>query len=464
MPDFDVLVIGAGPGGYVAAIKAAQHGLKAAVVEKEALGGVCLNWGCIPTKALLKSAEVLDTLRHAKDYGLASGGEPTADFAAVMKRSRDVAEAMSKGVAFLMKKNKITVLSGTASFVSADTVAIAKSDGTTSQVSAKHIVIATGHRVRSFPHLPVDGKRVLNYRQLLATTTKPKSLVAIGAGAIGMEFGYFLSTLGTQVTVVEVMDQVLPIEDTEIAQFVQRQFTKAGVAIHTSTKVTKLDVQADQVIVHIEANGQSSTIAAEQVLVAVGFLANTEGLGLDRAGVKLDERGFIAVDENLATNIPGIWAIGDVAGKQLLAHKASHEAEACLAAITGHPQPVDYTQIPGCTYCQPQVASIGLTEKKAKERGRPYKIGKFQFVASGKAKAIGHPEGFVKLVFDAEHMQLIGAHLTGYDATELLGELALAMKLEATATELMTTVHAHPTLHEAVMEAAADALGECVHQ
>ena len=464
MPDFDVLVIGAGPGGYVAAIKAAQHGLKAAVVEKEALGGVCLNWGCIPTKALLKSAEVLDTLRHAKDYGLASGGEPTADFAAVMKRSRDVAEAMSKGVAFLMKKNKITVLSGTASFVSADTVATAKSDGTTSQVSAKHIVIATGHRVRSFPHLPVDGKRVLNYRQLLATTTKPKSLVAIGAGAIGMEFGYFLSTSGTQVTVVEVMDQVLPIEDTEIAQFVQRQFTKAGVAIHTSTKVTKLDVQADQVIVHIEANGQSSTIAAEQVLVAVGFLANTEGLGLDRAGVKLDERGFIAVDENLATNIPGIWAIGDVAGKQLLAHKASHEAEACLAAITGHPQPVDYTQIPGCTYCQPQVASIGLTEKKAKERGRPYKIGKFQFVASGKAKAIGHPEGFVKLVFDAEHMQLIGAHLTGYDATELLGELALAMKLEATATELMTTVHAHPTLHEAVMEAAADALGECVHQ
>jgi dihydrolipoamide dehydrogenase len=463
MADFEVLVIGAGPGGYVAAIKAAQHGKKTAVIEKESLGGVCLNWGCIPTKALLKSAETFETLTHAKDYGLAADNV-RADYAAVIKRSRDVAGGMSKGIDFLLKKNKVTVLAGTAAFVDAHTVTVTKADGSVSNVTADHIIIATGHKPRTFPHLPVDGKRVVNYRHLLGQTTQPKSLLAIGAGAIGMEFGYFLSTMGTKVTVVEVMDQVLPVEDAEIAKVVEREFTKRGVAIKLATKVVKLEVKPDSVVVHLEKGGAAETIEVEQVLVAVGFLANTENLGLDKAGVKLDDRGFIQVDDDQQTTAPGVYAIGDVAGKQLLAHKASFEGEAAVAHIAGHHQNVNYAQIPGCTYCQPQVASVGLTEKKAKELGKAIKIGKFQFVASGKAKAIGHPEGLVKLIFDAEFMQLIGAHIVGYDATEMLAELSVALRLETTAEELMLTIHAHPTLSEAVMEAAADALGVCVHQ
>jgi len=463
MADYDVLVIGAGPGGYVAAIKAAQHGKKTAVVEKEHLGGVCLNWGCIPTKALLKSAEILDGLKHAKDFGL-QADNVGHDFAAVMKRSRDVANGMSKGIDFLLKKNKVAILSGTASFQDAKSVVIAKADGTTQVVTADNIIIATGHKPRTFLHLPVDGKQVVNYRHLLALTEQPKSLLCIGAGAIGMEFGYFFSTLGTQVTVVEVMDQVLPVEDAEIAKVVERQFTKAGVAVKTGTKVVKLEQKPASVVVHLEKAGVAETVEVEKVLVAVGFLASTEGLNLDKAGVKLDERGFIQVDGNQATTAPGVYAIGDVAGKQLLAHKASFEGEAAVATICGHSQPVDYTQIPGCTYCQPQVASVGLSEKKAKELGKAIKIGRFQFMASGKAKAIGHPEGLVKLIFDAEHLQLLGAHIVGYDATEMLAELSVALRLEVTAEELMLTVHAHPTLSEAVMEAAADALGVCVHQ
>ncbi len=463
MADFEVLVIGAGPGGYVAAIKAAQHGKKTAVIEKEALGGVCLNWGCIPTKALLKSAETFDTLKHAKDFGL-TADNVGADFAAVIKRSRDVANSMSKGIDFLLKKNKITVLSGTAAFVDAHTVAVTKADGTVQNVTADNVIIATGHKPRTFPHLPVDGKQIMNYRHLLGTTVQPKSLLAIGAGAIGMEFGYFFSVLGTQVTVVEVLDQVLPVEDAEIAKVVEREFTKRGVAIKLATKVVKLEQKPNSVVVHLDKGGVAETVEVEKVLVAVGFLANTENLGLDKAGVKLDERGFIQVDDNQLTTAPGVYAIGDVAGKQLLAHKASFEGEAAVAHIAGHHQPVDYTQIPGCTYCQPQVASVGLSEKKAKELGKQIKIGKFQFLASGKAKAISHPEGLVKLIFDAEYMQLIGAHIVGYDATEMLAELSLALRLETTAEELMTTIHAHPTLSEAVMEAAADALGVCVHQ
>ncbi len=463
MADFEVLVIGAGPGGYVAAIKAAQHGKKTAVIEKESLGGVCLNWGCIPTKALLKSAETFETMLHSKDYGLAADNV-RADYAAVIKRSRDVAGGMSKGIDFLLKKNKVTILAGTAAFVDAHTVAVTKADGSVSNVTADNLIIATGHKPRTFPHLPVDGKQVVNYRHLLGQTTQPKSLLAIGAGAIGMEFGYFLSTMGTKVTVVEVMEQVLPVEDAEIAKVVEREFAKRGVAIKLATKVVKLEQKSDSVIVHLEKGGVGETVEVEQVLVAVGFLANTENLGLDKAGVKLDDRGFIQVDADQQTTAPGVYAIGDVAGKQLLAHKASFEGEAAVAHITGHHQSVNYAQIPGCTYCQPQVASVGLTEKKAKELGKAIKIGKFQFVASGKAKAIGHPEGMVKLVFDAEYMQLIGAHIVGYDATEMLAELSVALRLEATAEELMLTIHAHPTLSEAVMEAAADALGVCVHQ
>jgi len=462
MSDYDVLVIGAGPGGYVAAIKAAQHGKKVAIVEREALGGICLNWGCIPTKALLKSAELLTTMQHAGEFGI-SAKDVKADFAAVMKRSRDVANGMSSGIAFLLKKNKVTVLTGSARFTGPKQVEVTGKDGAKA-VSADAIIIATGHRPRAFPHLPVDGKRVINYRHALAATAQPKSLLCIGAGAIGMEFGYFFNALGTQVTVVEVLDQVLPIEDAEVGALVAKQFQRAGVQLRLGTKVTKLEVAADQVTVHLEKDGKAEAISVEQVLVAVGFLANTEGLGLEAAGVKLEERGFISVDADQQTNVPGVYAIGDVAGRQLLAHKASFEGEAAVGHITGHPAPVDYTQIPGCTYCQPQVASVGLTEKKARETGRQIKIGKFSFVASGKAKAIGHPEGFVKLVFDAEFDQLIGAHLVGVDATELLAELGLALKLECTAREIMHTMHAHPTLSEAVMEAAADALGQCVHQ
>jgi len=475
MADFDVLVIGAGPGGYVAAIKAAQHGKKTAIIEREHLGGICLNWGCIPTKALLKSAEVLQTLKHAKAYGI-QAGEAKADFPAVMARSREVAKGMAGGIAFLMKKNKITVIDGTAVLAGglagglagdkagAHTVSVTQADGATKTVSAAAVIIATGHRTRSFPNLPIDGDRVMSYRHALALTEQPKSVLCVGAGAIGMEFGYFWNALGTTVTVVEALDRVLPNEDHEVSALVEKSFTKAGVTVKTATKVEKLEVSKKGVTVHLEKGGERESITVDRVLVAVGFLANTDGLALDKVGVALDERGFIQVDANQLTSVPGIYAIGDVAGKQLLAHKASFEGEAAVGHICGHPQPVDYAQIPGCTYCQPQVASLGLTEKKAKDQGRTLKIGRFQFLASGKAKAIGHPEGFVKLIFDAEFDQLIGAHLVGFDATELLGELSVALKLESTATELMTTIHAHPTLSEAIMEAAADALGVCVHQ
>jgi dihydrolipoamide dehydrogenase len=463
MADFDVLIVGSGPGGYVAAIKAAQHGKTVAIIERESLGGICLNWGCIPTKALLKSAEMFHEFNHAKDFGL-SASDIKADFPAVIKRSRDVAAVNSKGVEFLMKKNKVTVIPGTGRFIAKDTVEVTAKDGSSRKVTAKAFIVATGGRPRQFPHLPVDGVNVVNYREAMSLPAQPKSLLCIGAGAIGMEFGYFYATLGTAVQVVEVLDQVLPVEDAEVAKLVERSFTKSGIKVHLSTKVTKLEVANGSVTVHLDKGGTAEVITVEKVLVSVGIVPNTENLGLDIAGVKLDERGFIAVDENCQTSNPAVYAIGDVAGKQLLAHKASFEGEAAVGHITGHPVPVNYNQVPGCTYCQPQVASIGLTEKKAKDLGRPLKIGRFQFMASGKARAISHPEGFVKLIFDAEYDQLIGAHLVGVDTTELLAELCLAMKLECTAREIMLTMHAHPTLSEAVMEAAADALGECVHQ
>jgi len=463
MADFDVVIVGSGPGGYVAAIKAAQHGKTVAIIERESLGGICLNWGCIPTKALLKSAEMFHEFQHAKDFGL-SAADIKADFPAVIKRSRDVAAVNSKGVEFLMKKNKVTVIPGTARFIAKDTLEVVAKDGASRKLTAKAFIVATGGRPRQFPHLPVDGKNVINYREAMSLPVQPKSLLCIGAGAIGMEFGYFYAALGTQVQVVEVLDQVLPVEDKDVAVLVAKSFDKMGIKIHLSTKVAKLEITDGAVKVHLDKAGQVEVITVEKVLVSVGIVPNTENLGLDLAGVKLDERGFIAIDENCQTSNPAVYAIGDVAGKQLLAHKASFEGEAAVGHITGHPVPVNYNQIPGCTYCQPQVASIGLTEQKAKALGRPLKIGKFNFMASGKARAISHPEGFVKLIFDAEYDQLIGAHLVGVDTTELLAELSLAMKLECTAREIMLTIHAHPTLSEAVMEAAADALGECVHQ
>jgi len=462
MPDFDLIVIGAGPGGYVAAIKAAQHGKKVALVEREALGGVCLNWGCIPTKALLKAAEVFELTKHASAFGI-NAGTPTVDFPKTIAYSRGIADQMSKGVAFLMKKNKVMVLTGTARLAAKDQVVVKHADGEKTY-STGAIILATGARPRAFPHLPIDGTLVFNAREAMNLPKQPKSLLCIGAGAIGMEFASFYAAIGTTVTVVEMMDQVLPIEDVEVSKFVEKAFVKKGVAIKTGTKVAALTKQADSVTVVLDKGGVTESLTVDRVLVAVGMVPNVEGLGLEAVGVKLGERGFVATDENAQTNIPGIYAIGDLAGRQLLAHKASVEGEAAVAHMVGHPNPVDYTQVPGCTYCQPQVASLGLTEAKATANGRQVKIGRFQFMASGKAQAINHPEGFVKLIFDAQHNQLIGAHLVGYDATEMLAELSLAMKIECTAEELVSTIHAHPTLSEAVMEAAADALGQCVHQ
>ncbi|MHC5067397.1 MAG: dihydrolipoyl dehydrogenase [Planctomycetota bacterium] len=463
MAKYDVVVIGAGPGGYVAAIKAAQNGKSVALIERDALGGVCLNWGCIPTKALLKSAEVFEQIQHAEDYGI-TVGKPKADFSAIVARSRDVAAKMSAGIQFLMSKNKVGVISGSARVVAQGVVEVTAADGAVSIIEAGAIVISTGARPRTFPNLPVDGERVFHAAKAMSLPKQPKSLLCIGAGAIGMEFGYFYSALGTEVHVVEVMDQVLPVEDREIAGFVEKSFVKQGIKVHTQTKVSELKVGKTGVTVTLDKDGEESQITVERVLVAVGMQPNTEDLGLHDAGISTDARGFIAVDANQQTNVPGVYAIGDVAGKQLLAHKASFEGEAAIGHICGHPQPVDYSQIPGCTYCQPQVASVGLTEAKAKEAGHKIKVGRFQFAASGKAKAIGRDQGFVKLIFDAEHDQLIGAHLVGGDATELLAELGLALKLECTASEILHTVHAHPTLSEAVMEAAGDALGICVHQ
>jgi dihydrolipoamide dehydrogenase len=459
---YDVVVIGSGPGGYVAAIACAQKGKKAAIVEKEDLGGVCLNWGCIPTKALIKSAEVLETIKHAEAFGI-NVGEATHDFAKVVERSRGVAAKMSAGIDFLMKKNKIDVIIGDATLKAANTVSVSTADGE-KMLQGDAVIVATGASARTFPNLPVDGERVFHYRRAMAMPEQPESLLCIGAGAIGMEFGYFYNAMGTKVTVVEALPQIIPTEDAECAKLVERTFKKAGVDIKTGTMVKELKVTKTGVDVTFTADEKETTETFSHVLVAVGMAANTAGVGLDTIGIELDERGFIKVDANQQTNAPGVYAIGDCAGRQLLAHKASFEGEAAAAHIGGGSQPVHYDQVPGCFYFQPQVASVGLTEAKAKEAGHKLKIGRFNFQASGKAQAVGHPEGFVKLIFDAEYDQLIGAHLVGYDATELLAELSLAMRLEATASEILHTIHAHPTLSEAVMESAGDALGICIHQ
>lgn len=460
---YDVVVIGAGPGGYVAAIKAAQLGKRVVVIEREALGGVCLNWGCIPTKALLKSAETYAQMQHVPDFGV-TVGKVSHDWSRVIARSRSVADKMATGVDFLMKKNKIDVIMGSARLVSPTHVEVTAEDMAPYFVEAGAIVIATGARARTFPNLPVDGERVFHYRKAMVLEPQPKSLLCIGAGAIGMEFAYVYNSFGTEVHVVEVMDQVLPVEDHEVAQFVERAYRKQGVDIHTRTKVKELKVGKKSVKAVLEHDGAEHTITVDSVLVAVGMQPNTEGLGLEELGVDLDRRGFVQVDGNQQSSVPGVYAIGDCAGRQLLAHKASVEGEAAVYHICGDPHPVDHNQIPGNTYCQPQVSSIGLSERAAEEQGKAVKIGRFNFQASGMAQAIGHPEGFIKLVFDAEYDQLLGAHMVGYGVTELIGELGLALKLEATAAEIMHTVHAHPSLAEAVMETAGDALGQAIHQ
>jgi dihydrolipoamide dehydrogenase len=463
--DFDLIILGSGPGGYVAAIKGAQQGKKTAIVEKADLGGVCLNWGCIPTKALLKSAEIFDNMKHAADYGLAADNV-RVDFPAVINRSREVASVNSKGIQFLMKKNKITVLTGSGKLIAKGMIEVESQDGKKKTWQCDDIIIATGARARAIPTIPVDDKNIVTYRKALELRTLPKKMLVIGSGAIGTEFSYFFSALGTEVHLVEMAGQILPIEDEEISAVLLGAFKKRGIKVYLNSGVSDIKVLKDGEIEATlkYADSKSETLVFDRILVAIGMVPNVENLGLQSAGVQLDEKGFIKVDKHQLTTVKGIYAIGDVTGKQMLAHKASGEAETAVAHLCGEEvHGIDYSQIPGCTYCQPQVASVGLTEKKALAAGYEIQVGRFPFQASGKARAIGHTDGLVKLVFDKPTGQLLGAHLVGSEATELLAELGLAMKLEFTWQEIAETIHAHPTLSEAVMEAAWDSQGKSVH-
>lgn len=464
MEKYDVLVIGSGPGGYVTAIRASQLGMKVAIIEKAELGGVCLNWGCIPTKSLLKSAQVFDYLNHAADYGIQIDGSANADFGAMVKRSREVAEGMSKGVQFLLKKNKVEVIQGTAKLTKDKKVEVTGADKKKTTYEAPHVILATGARSRELPNLPQDGKKIIGYREALTLDKQPESMVVVGSGAIGSEFAYFYSTIGTKVTLVEFMDNIVPVEDDEVSKQLARSFKKAGIDVRTSSEVTKADTSGKKVKVTIkDKKGKEEVVEADIVLSAVGITPNTENLGLEEAGVTL-EKGRVKVDEFYQTSVPGIYAIGDIVPGQALAHVASAEGIICVEKIAGHhPEPLNYSNIPGCTYTGPEVASVGLTEKAAKEAGYELKVGKFPFSASGKASAAGHKDGFVKLIFDAKYGELLGAHMIGANVTEMIAELVVARKLETTGHELIKAVHPHPTLSEAVMEAAAAAYGEVIH-
>jgi dihydrolipoamide dehydrogenase len=479
MPNpYDILIIGGGPGGYVAAIRAAQLGFKTAVVEREHLGGICLNWGCIPTKALLRTAEIFHYAEHAKDYGLKLEGKITYDPAAVVKRSRAVSGQLNGGVGFLMKKNKIDVIWGEATITKPGEVSVGKpkkqpmqpqhpapkstlGEGT---YQAKHIIIATGARPRVLPGIEPDGKLIWTYFEAMVPPEFPKSLVVMGSGAIGIEFASFYRTMGCEVTVVELLPQILPVEDAEIAGLARKRFEKQGIKLHTDTKVTKVEKGANDVTCTLQdGKGKTSTLKAERVISAVGVVGNTENLGLEKLGVKID-RGVIVIDEIGRTNVPGIYAIGDVAGPPMLAHKAEHEGTICVEAIKGlHPHAMDKLMIPGCTYCQPQVASVGLTEAKAKEQGYQLKIGRFPFIGNGKAIALGEPDGLVKTIFDAKTGKLLGAHMVGAEVTELIQGFVIAMNLETTEEELINSVFPHPTLSEMMHESVMDAYGRVIH-
>jgi dihydrolipoamide dehydrogenase len=475
---YDILIIGGGPGGYVAAIRAAQLGFKTAVVEREHLGGICLNWGCIPTKALLRTAEIYHYAEHAKDYGLRLEGKLTYDPAAVVKRSRAVSGQLNGGVGFLMKKNKIDVIWGEATITKPGEVSVGKPKkqpmqpqhpapkGTLSEgtYQAKHIIVATGAGPRVLPGIEPDGKLIWTYFEAMVPPEFPKSLVVMGSGAIGIEFASFYRTMGCEVTVVELLPQILPVEDAEIAALARKRFEKQGIKIHTGTKVTKVEKGANEVTCTLEdGKGKTSTLKAERVISAVGVVGNTENLGLEKLGVKVD-RGVIVIDEVGRTNVPGIYAIGDVAGPPMLAHKAEHEGTICVEAIKGlHPHAMDKLMIPGCTYCQPQVASVGLTEAKAKEQGLQLKIGRFPFIGNGKAIALGEPDGLVKTIFDAKTGKLLGAHMIGAEVTELIQGFVIAMNLETTEEDLMNSVFPHPTLSEMMHESVLDAYGKVIH-
>ena len=457
MSKYDVIVLGSGPGGYVTAIRASQLGFKTAVIEKESLGGVCLNWGCIPTKALLKSAQVFDYLKHAEDYGL-KVETYDKDFDAVVNRSRNVAEGMSKGVQFLMKKNKIDVIIGYGKIKPGKKVDV---DGT--EYSADHIIISTGARSRELPSLPQDGKKVIGYRKAMTLEKQPKKLIIVGSGAIGVEFAYFYNAMGTEVTVVEYMSRIVPVEDEEISKQLERSFKKSGIKIMTSTEVTAVDTSGKGVKAIVKTKKGEDTLEADVVLSAVGIKTNIENIGLEDVGIVTD-RDKILVNDFYQTNMPGYYAIGDVTAGPALAHVASAEGILCVEKIAGqHVEALDYGNIPGCTYCSPEVASVGLTEAQAKEQGLEIKVGKFPFSASGKASAGGNTEGFVKVIFDAKYGEWLGCHMIGTGVTDMIAEAVLGRRLETTGHEVLKTIHPHPTMSEAVMEAVADAYDEVIH-
>lgn len=462
MAQYDVVILGSGPGGYVTAIRASQLGLKTAVIEKENLGGICLNWGCIPTKALLKSAQVFQYIKHAADYGI-NVENADADFNAVIKRSRDVANGMSKGVQFLMKKNKIDVIDGFGKIQPGKKVEVTDADGKKSIIEGKNIIIATGTRARELPNIPIDGEKVIEYRKAMTLEKQPESMVVIGSGAIGVEFAYVYASMGTKVTIVEFMPNIVPVEDEDVSKELAKQYKKLGVDIHVSSSVEKVDISGKGCVSTVKTPKGEITIESDVVLSAAGVISNIEGIGLEDVGVATD-RGKVLVNEWYQTNMPNYYAIGDITPGPALAHVASAEGIICVEKIAGHhPEPLDYGNIPGCTYCSPEIASVGLTEKAAKEKGYDIKVGKFPFTASGKAKAGGVPEGFVKVIFDAKYGEWLGCHMIGSNVTEMIAEAVVARKLETTGMEIVKSVHPHPTMSEAIMEAAAAAYDEVIH-
>ena len=460
--NYDVIVLGSGPGGYVTAIRASQLGMKTAVIEKESLGGVCLNWGCIPTKALLKSANVYEYINHAEDYGIKVSSHK-ADFSAVVKRSRSVAEKMSGGVQFLMKKNKIDVIMGTGKVKPGNTIEVTDEKGEKKDYTAKNIIIATGARSRQLPNLEQDGKQIVGYREAMVLPKIPKKMVIVGSGAIGVEFAYFYNAMGVDVTVVEFLPNIVPVEDIDVSKQLEKTFKKKGMNIMTNSSVEKVEKSSKGCEVHVKTKKGMETLNCDVVLSAVGIQPNIENIGLEETGIVVDA-GKIVVNDYYETNIPGYYAIGDVVAGQALAHVASAEGITCVEKIAGqNPEPIDYNNIPGCTYCSPEIASVGMTEKAAKEAGYELKVGKFPFSASGKASAAGHNDGFIKLIFDAKYGELLGGHMIGANVTEMIAEIVALRKLETTGHELIKTVHPHPTMSEAVMEAAAAAYDEVIH-
>lgn len=464
---YDVVVLGSGPGGYVAAIRASQLGFKTAIIEKESLGGVCLNWGCIPTKALLKSAQVYEYIKHAKDFGIEASGKPQFD--AVIKRSRGVADKMSKGVQFLMKKNKIDVVMGFGKLNAKGQIEVTKADGTKQLVEGKHIIIATGARSRQLPSMPIDGKKIIGYREAMVLPEQPKSIIIVGSGAIGVEFAYFYNSMGSKVTIVEFLPRIVPVEDEDISKELEKSYKKNGIEIFTNAEVTSVNTNGPGVKATVKTATGEMVLEADVLLSAIGIAANIEGIGLEETGVKTD-KGRVTVDKYYQTNVPGLYSIGDCSPGQALAHVASKEAIICVENIGYNekkyhhqPEALDYGNVPGCTYCTPEIASVGLTEKQAKDAGYEIKVGKFPLSASGKASAAGHGEGFVKVIFDAKYGEWLGTHMIGYNVTEIIAETVTARKLETTYHEVLNSIHPHPTISESVKDAIEVAYGEAIH-